>query len=395
MKPLLFIWLALLTACTGFSSSSPIEAERSEDMSSVLLDMTSPGDLSDDARRDEVDATDTKVDMHADMHTVDMPRQQMDMELDMGGVEPDLLDCEALGAGTPHDLCEPTRAERCGLVFSDGEGCAAACASLGLTCVEGYDNLEGVCEPNTALPTLGCGDTGHITDYCECGPRVEQPGCETPSVDIFLVGDSTVATGLGWGDSLEALLVPSATVKNHGASGRSSKSFWDEGRFESVADELDSGDYLLIQFGHNDAKPEPERRTDPGSAPTYEGTYRTYLLRYVDAARDVGATPILVTSVSRMVFSNDEPRRTHGDYPDAMRRLAADESIALLDLEERSFVEYGALGEAETLRLYADPNGEDRTHFPPDKAHRVAQLLVELLADSPSPLSCYVDDANP
>lgn len=281
-------------------------------------------------------------------------------------------------------------AGRCALIFEDSTGCTAACAALGLHCAESHDDDADACGPLAAGAALGCRETGHISDYCVCSAE-PPPSCgPTPAASVHLIGDSTVASGSGWGDFLEAELA-GATVNNAARSGTSSKSFYDGGRFDAVRSALAPGDYVLIQFGHNDSKPEAYRRTEPGAAPDYDGTYREYLERYIDETRAAGATPILVTSVSRMVFGSDgRARRTHGDYPAAMRAVANDHGVTLLDLEAHSFEVFDMLGEAETVRLYAEE--PDRTHFPLDKAFRVTEMVTTLLAASTSPLRCYLSE---
>ncbi len=233
-------------------------------------------------------------------------------------------------------------------------------------------------------------DAGSATDGgdIDAGPL--------PTIQVWLVGDSTVAPNSGWGDSLQRYLIEQATVFNRGRGGRSSKSFYEEDNNywsehpDAVLNHLEPGDYVLIQFGHNDEKEEEYRHTDPGTAPEYQGTFREYLELYIAETRDRGATPILITPVSRMVFDSDGSHvRTHGEYPAAMTKVAEDNSVVLLDLEERSHEIFDSLGQEQTMTLYSD--GEDRSHFPPDKAWRVAQMVVDLLGESTSPLAAYVD----
>ncbi|MEM9195108.1 MAG: rhamnogalacturonan acetylesterase [Myxococcota bacterium] len=251
---------------------------------------------------------------------------------------------------------------------------------------------DGAIRPDAGSdrPTLDASSDSTASDAAvpESG-RDSAATCEAlSSSTLYLVGDSTVASDSGWGDALPDYLTGEAVVTNTAVGGRSSKSFYDEGRFDETRDALTDRDYVLIQFGHNDAKREAYRRTEPGAPPEFDGTYREYLERYIEETRARGATPVLVTSVSRMVFS-DGLQRTHGDYPAAMRAVAADHGVTLLDLEERSFQEFDRLGEAETLRLYAE-SSDDRTHFPDDKAFRVAELVVELIRESPSSLACFL-----
>ncbi len=344
---------------------------------------------------------------------------------------PPPVDCGAFSGVAGIELCDASPSQ-CGIVFSGGLGCEAACARGGLRCGGGFENLDGMCGPNKALPALGC-SSGHASDYCSCvadsctpsctgracgddgcggtcgtcadgtcsdGVCVAAPTCSTPATTVWLVGDSTVATESGWGDAFgERFTISAATVRNRARGGRSSKSFYDESdsnwsrSSQAVLRGIRAGDYVLIQFGHNDEKPEADRHTTTGSAPSYRGTFRDYLERYIEETRARGATPILVTPVSRMTWSGGSHRRTHGDYPAAMARVALDNDVALLDLEARSHAVFDDLGESRTHSLYAAL--PDTTHFPPDKAWRVAEMVADLLLESDSPLRCYVRGTAP
>ncbi len=214
-------------------------------------------------------------------------------------------------------------------------------------------------------------------------------------IQVWLIGDSTVSPLSGWGDALQPYLADEATVNNRARSGRSSKSFYEEaGNYwtehpDAVMNHLATGDYVLIQFGHNDEKLDVERHTDPGTPPDYQGTFRDYLELYIEQTRAVGATPILITPVSRMTFdSNDDHLRTHGDYPAAMIQTGIANGVVVLDLEEHSHLHFDQLGEQQTMALFAE--GDDHSHFPPDKAWRVAEMVIELLTGSTSPLAAYV-----
>ena len=125
-----------------------------------------------------------------------------------------------------------------------------------------------------------------------------------------------LAPRTGWGQTLRAM-VEGVRVENCAASGRSSKSFIDEGRLDAIAQRLRPGDRLFIQFGHNDEKPDEARATRP------QDSYPAYLERYIDTALGHGAQPVLLTPIARRRF--DERGNlvsTHGAYPDAMRALA-------------------------------------------------------------------------
>lgn len=235
----------------------------------------------------------------------------------------------------------------------------------------------------------GAPDSGGVDSGASDAAADASEGClREGNPHVYLVGDSTTASGSGWGDSL-SLYLDELDVTNAARSGRSSKSFYEEGAFDSVREAMGPGDFVFVQFGHNDSKPEEYRRTEPGSAPDFAGTFRDFLELYIDEVREAGATPILLTPVSRMTFSGEEHRRTHGDYAPAVRRVAEDNDVVLLDLEARSHDEFQELGEEETVRLYAEE--PDRTHFPESKAFRIAEMVVELLSTSSSPLRCFVE----
>lgn len=201
-------------------------------------------------------------------------------------------------------------------------------------------------------------------------------------VRLFIAGDSTAAEygperapQAGWGQTLQSYLDPARfEVHNHAKGGRSTRSFIDEGRLDAIAAELGRGDVLLIQFGHNDAKFEdPTRYTDPDS------DYPQLLMRYVQVARDKGATPVLVTPVARLLYDFGSLLDTHARYTLAMQQLAAREHVALIDLNDRSTRWIRALGEqgARPYFLFVpEQNKADGTHFSAAGATAVACLVL-------------------
>lgn len=175
------------------------------------------------------------------------------------------------------------------------------------------------------------------------------------------------------------------TVANYAMNGRSSKSFIDEGRLAALLEEVRGGDLLLIQFGHNDEKTEdPARGTDPYT------TYQDYLRQYVHGARSRGARPVLLTPVERRRFADDGTAKpTHGTYPAAMRALAAEERVPLLDLQALTLARWQELGPDGTLEYFnwlepgQSPNypdgRQDNTHFRPRGAIEAARLVARAL----------------
>ncbi len=206
---------------------------------------------------------------------------------------------------------------------------------------------------------------------------------------FYLAGDSTMADYLpdrapmqGWGNQLRLFLTESAHVDNRAVNGRSSRSFAEEGRLDELLDSIEEGDYLLIQFGHNDAKDDPERHTSP------YGSYEQYLKRYIDGARQKGAKPVLITPLCRRCFDPDGLLTdTHGDYPRAMEALAVRENVPLIDLTSRSaaaFREMGSLRSREWFTHLAPgehpnyPEGiADDTHLSEQGAFEVARLVAD------------------
>ena len=198
---------------------------------------------------------------------------------------------------------------------------------------------------------------------------------------IVIVGDSTASVygperypRMGWGQVLDRYLDPRVAVLDRAQSGRSSRSFVEEGWFDRVGAELRPGDLFLIQFGHNDEKRDaPERYTDPEAFPTW-------LARYLDLAESRGARAVLLTPTARRRFERGEPVDTHGAYAEAVRALAKSRGVPLLDIEARSRDSLRALGEEPSKALYlhgTDRGAPDDTHF----HERGALLVACLVAD--------------
>ncbi|GGO07537.1 rhamnogalacturonan acetylesterase [Saccharibacillus kuerlensis] len=206
---------------------------------------------------------------------------------------------------------------------------------------------------------------------------------------FYLAGDSTMADYpeerapmQGWGNKLPLFLPGGSKVVNEAVCGRSSQSFIEEGRLDRILQAIREGDYLLIQFGHNDAKDDPERHTSPWSS------YRECLLRYIDGARGKGAQPILITPLSRRHFDADNLLlATHGDYPRAMEALAVRENVPIIDLTSRSAAVYKEMGERQSRQWFTQfapgehpnyPEGiEDNTHLNEQGAEAVAELVAD------------------
>lgn len=209
---------------------------------------------------------------------------------------------------------------------------------------------------------------------------------------LHLAGDSTMADKAyvpnnpekGWGQVLPLYLQEGIGLRNHALNGRSTKSFREEGHWDSLLLAVNKGDYVIIQFGHNDQSPEKgvERYSPPEQ-------YKANLQRFVEEVRSKQAIPILATPISRRKFEGDSLIRTHGSYPDKMREVAKEMEVPLLELEERSRELILTFGEQRSKQLFLHylpgeyarfPQGkEDNTHLSPTGAFAVCDLAVEEL----------------
>ena len=216
---------------------------------------------------------------------------------------------------------------------------------------------------------------------------------------IYLIGDSTVqADGdpfYGWGSLLQPFCREGVTVCNYARSGESSRSFYERGLFDPVSEQIKPDDLLLIQFGHNDEKDDPQRHTDP------QDSYQDFLGAYLDAALQKNALAVLVTPVCRRHFLPDGSLLyTHGEYPLAVRKLAAQRGVPLIDLKRMTRELYLCLGQEKTGRIFVQipagshpdfPQGhDDLTHFCREGARRIAALAADAMAGEET-LAEFVD----
>ncbi len=212
---------------------------------------------------------------------------------------------------------------------------------------------------------------------------------------IFWAGDSTVQTNdittypqTGIGQVFSLYLKEGYTVSNHAKNGRSTKSFMDEGRLAKIDAAIGEGDFLFIQFGHNDEKEQdPTRYTIPGS--TFDENLRTF----INVARKHGANPVLITPLERKCFeeSGKLGEGFHFPYSQAIKNVAAAENVPLIDLHSKSRMVMNEAGEAKTVEwfmniepgVYAScPEGKtDNTHLKYAGAVTFAGLVAEGLKE--------------
>ena len=249
---------------------------------------------------------------------------------------------------------------------------------------------------------------------------------------IFIIGDSTAAKKdlskgspeRGWGMALGCYFDEAfVRVDNHAVNGRSSLSFFNEGRWQKVLDRIQPGDFVIIQFGHNDEKPKVDRHTEPGS------TFDYMLARYVRETREKGGIPVLMNCVVRRNYTlslpkgDDEALRnttfkdapttiegdtlvdTHGLYRVAPRDVAQRMNCLFVDANQITHDLETRLGKEGSKKLHmwyqpgehpALPKGrQDNTHYNIWGAHQVAALLADALCQEIPLLSRYHTNDNP
>jgi lysophospholipase L1-like esterase len=209
---------------------------------------------------------------------------------------------------------------------------------------------------------------------------------------IFLAGDSTVTDQgdepfAGWGQLLPRFVRSDVAVANYAESGRSLTSFANERRLEKILSVAKPGDYLFIQFGHNDMKEKFE------GAGAY-GNYTTNLKTFIAKAREKQMTPVLVTPMHRRRFDEaGHVQNSFGDYPEAMRKVAVDEHVALIDLMAMSLKFYEALGVEGSKKAFVHYPAntfpgqaealKDDTHHSTYGGYELARCVVEGMRTTP------------
>lgn len=220
-------------------------------------------------------------------------------------------------------------------------------------------------------------------------------------INLFLAGGSSLqsfpperAPLAGWGQALALYFTDTVNIANYAISGRSSRSFVEEGRLEQIKETMEKGDYLIVHFGHNDVKKD-HRYTEPST------TFKQYMTMYVDAARECGAIPILVTPVNKRKFDEAGNIVSSTDqYAEAVKQLGADLNVTVIDLERTSRALLQQLGPEWSQRLFLwavpgeygnYPDGkQDNSHFNELGARLMAELFAKELTETDLPLTIYM-----
>jgi lysophospholipase L1-like esterase len=214
------------------------------------------------------------------------------------------------------------------------------------------------------------------------------------AITVFVAGDSTVTDqprepGNSWGQMLPRFLKSNVAVANHAESGETLKSFITELRLDKLLSQMKKGDYLIMQFGHND-----EKASWPQTYVEANTTYKAYLRVFIAEARRRGAIPVLCSPVQRRNFdANGKIRNSHGDYPAAVRDVAKEENVAFIDLAALSATLYEALGPQKAPLAFSG-NGptRDATHHNNYGSYELAKCVVQGLRDNHLDLAKYIVD---
>lgn len=285
----------------------------------------------------------------------------------------------------PHHFCGDLLADEVAWV-------KARLAGEGRTAGEGHVSARG---HGPAPATSESSSIDALFDPAGCGSvsTSNSPASHTlnegkQAMRVFIAGDSTCAPKLGtkrpetgWGERLGCYFDNEVQVINHAHNGESTKSFIACGRFDAVAEDLAAGDWLFIQFAHNDEHARPVQHTEPYV------DFTANLTRFVELAREKGAHPVLLTPIARRKFGEDGvPEDTHRDYADATRKLAAKLQVPLIDLTVSTTKLLAELGPDRSVRLFNHgelgeyfnyPEGvDDHTHLCPHGAFVIAGLAA-------------------
>ena len=212
---------------------------------------------------------------------------------------------------------------------------------------------------------------------------------EVPTV--YVLGDSTVADQPlepynSWGQMLTRFFKRGVAIANHAESGESLRSSLGARRLDKVLSVIKPGDYLLIQYGHNDEK-------EKGEGVGASTTYTSDLKKFVSGARERGAIPVLITPVQRRTFDKEgKITNSHGDYPDAVRKVAREEKVALIDLNQMSKVLYETWGPEKSVLAFKEGDG---THHNNYGSYELAKCIVEGIRANKLALAKYLVNEIP
>jgi lysophospholipase L1-like esterase len=218
---------------------------------------------------------------------------------------------------------------------------------------------------------------------CVCGLEIARAD-DLPT--LYLLGDSTVCDQprepfASWGQMLTRFLKPEIAVANHAESGESLRSSLSAKRLDKVLSTMRAGDWLFIQYGHNDMKA------------VDAAVYKADLKRFVAEARKKGGRPVLITPMHRRTFDGDKITNSHRDFPDAVRSAAVEENVPLIDLHAMSQTLYEAWGPEKSVAAFSTPR--DGTHHNNYGAYELAQCVIEGIRRNKLEIARFIRDDAP
>lgn len=223
----------------------------------------------------------------------------------------------------------------------------------------------------------------------------------SPPIKVYLIGDSTVCLYPtrqlpinGWGIPFANYFDTSVTIDNRAKGGRSTRTFLAENRWQPIADSLKAGDYVLMQFGHNDEGPPPQYADRYTPVPDY----KVNLIKFITETRAKNAIPILITPVSRRNFDKEgNAKETHIEYTKAVFEVGAQYHVPVIDLDKKSRELYQQMGAVRSKILFMEldsaehPNyplgRHDNTHFNEYGARKMAEIVINELKAQHLPLA--------
>ncbi|AEC02829.1 lipolytic protein G-D-S-L family [Parasphaerochaeta coccoides DSM 17374] len=182
---------------------------------------------------------------------------------------------------------------------------------------------------------------------------------------LHLLGDSTCSIKesryrpeTGWGEEFSPFLAPGWSLANWAVNGLSTRSVLSSGVFDKTLDSLAAGDWVIVQFGHNEPKPDEERHTDPWTS------FTENLKLIVTRIRENGGNPLFLSSIARRQFIDGKAQHTHGDYPQAMKQVALKLDIPYIDINHVTMDILDAMGEETSKDIFLHLKPEESPNYP-------------------------------
>ena len=187
-------------------------------------------------------------------------------------------------------------------------------------------------------------------------------------IKVWLIGDSTMceygadrAPLTGWGMPFAGFFDSTVIIENHAKGGRSTRTFLLENRWQPIVDNISAGDFVFIQFGHNDEAKEEKYK----DRYTPVADYKTNLMRFISDTRSKNGIPVLITPVTRLRFDNKgNIQQTHQEYSAAVREVGKNAQVEVIDLDEKSRALLQAMGEADAKLLFMNLDSLEHPHYP-------------------------------